>query len=54
MCAKLIPQVPAEDAKDIENLIRKTMDAIKRRNRDEAAASAGELEDLLYYLEDSN
>ena len=52
--AKLIPQVPAEDAKDIENLIRKTVDAMNRRNRDEAAASAGELEDLLYYLEDSN
>jgi len=52
--AKRIPEVPAEDAKDIENLIRKTMAAMNRRNRDEAAASAGELEDLLYYLEDSN
>jgi len=52
--AKRIPEVPAEDARDIENLIRKTMAAMNRRNRDEAAASAGELEDLLYYLEDSN
>ena len=51
-CAmKLIPEVPAEDAREIENLIRKTVDAMNRRKRDEAVSNAGELEDLLYYLE---
>jgi molecular chaperone DnaK len=51
--AKLIPQVPGEDAGEIGNLIKKIVDAMNSRNRDAALAGAGELEDLLYYLEDS-
>ncbi|MCL2623699.1 MAG: Hsp70 family protein [Planctomycetaceae bacterium] len=49
----LAPRVPADDAREIENMIGKIVDAMNHRKPDEVFACAGELEDLLYYLEDS-
>ena len=45
--------VSTDDAKEIEILIKKTVDAMNRRERGAAKSSGSELEDLLYYLEDS-
>ncbi|MCL2118193.1 MAG: Hsp70 family protein [Planctomycetaceae bacterium] len=50
---KRLPDVSQDDAREISELIQKTVDAMNHRKRDEAQASASELEDLLYYLEDS-
>ncbi len=50
---KIAPKVSGDDSKEIEVLIKKIVDAMNRRKRDEAVAAGTELEDLLYYLEDS-
>ena len=49
----LTPQVSPDDAKEIESLMKKMVDAMNRCERDAARSNGSELEDLLYYLEDS-
>ena len=50
---KIAPQASPDDRKDMEKLIERVVEAINGGKRDEADAAATELEDLLYYLEDS-
>jgi molecular chaperone DnaK len=47
------PKVSEKDAIEIGKLMKKITDAIQKDKRDDAASYASELEDLLYYLEDS-
>ena len=45
-------RVSPDDAKEVNQLIQKTVDAMNSRKQDEAKMRAGELEDLLYYIGD--
>ena len=50
---EIAPKVPGDDAKEIERLVEKIVKAMDTQNQNEAVATGMELEDLLYYLEDS-
>jgi molecular chaperone DnaK len=48
-----ISKVTGDDKKEIETRIKELVEAINRNNSEQADSSTSQLEDLLYYLEDS-
>ncbi|MDR2115550.1 MAG: Hsp70 family protein [Planctomycetaceae bacterium] len=48
-----ISKVTGDDKKDIEKRIKELVDAINRNDADQTTSLVSQLEDLLYYLEDS-
>lgn len=49
----LSPKISEEDSEEMEKLIVKTLEAIHRNKQSEAQDASVELEDFMYYLEDS-
>jgi len=50
---ELLPDVPEEDRDEVIRLIEEIDDSLKQRRTDEAADTARELEEILFYLEES-